>query len=119
VIAGDLRTVGSAGGGINGSDSGSGDTESWPELSALPYRSPVALVGCDVGFGCFSERAVMTSSVKRDLVRVRGRTEGDCCFLARDWKVLLVAVDGRRLCLRARPGEDGTDDAAKPLSTGE
>lgn len=108
-IAGDFRDGGSAGGGINGSESGSGDTESWPELSALPKRSPLSFWGCDVGFTWPSARVFMTSSVRRDFVRVKGRTEGDCCFLAREWKDLL-AVGGRRLCLRVSPGEDGADD---------
>lgn len=35
VMAGEARGGGSAGGGINGSDNGSGETESWPEASLL------------------------------------------------------------------------------------
>ena len=34
-IAGDIRGGGRAGGGIIGSDNGSGDTESWPDPSLL------------------------------------------------------------------------------------
>lgn len=54
---------------------------------------------------------------KSDFFRAWGRTEGDCCFLARAEKDLVF--EGWRRCFRIRPGEEGADDIGSALSAGE
>ena len=118
VIEGDLRACGIAGGGINGSDNGSGETESC-ELSLLPKRKASCPPWWDFDPSSRLLRPLSTSSEltpSSDFLRACGRTDGDCCFLARAENRLVD--EGPRRCLRDIPGDDGVSpgDCTKPIS---
>lgn len=118
--AGDLRAGGRAGGGIRGSERGSGETESCPELSLLPNRRLLLPKGRAFGSPWSWVRPLRTSSelmFKRDFFRVWGRTEGDCCFFARAEKALVDDVPRR--CFLVNPGDDGADETGRAVSAGE
>lgn len=104
-----LCCCGIAGGGISGSDNGSGDTESCPELSLLPYRRELPPLARTRVVADSSLSALSTSSdlsLSTVFFSDCGRTDGDG-FPARPESVVLV--DGRRRFRRRRPGEDGAD----------
>lgn len=78
---GDFADRGSAGGGINGSDKGSGETESCPELSVLPVWRHPSICFTDGRLELLSWFAKKPLSTDGPDVlgfrRLRGRTDGD------------------------------------------